>query len=101
MGTYLRLPANALIQTYPGMVSTAPVLGIHDARKDPRLDYVTGDSGIDGLLQRCREGWQLGIACFPTSMAELMAVANAGEVMPPKSTCFDPKPRSGIFVRMS
>ena len=79
----------------------APVLGIHDARKDPRLDYVTGDSGIDGLLQRCREGWQLGIACFPTAMAELMAVANAGEVMPPKSTCFDPKPRSGLFVRMS
>ncbi len=79
----------------------APVLGIHDARKDPRLDYVTGDSGIDGLLQRCREGWQLGIACFPTSMNELMAVANAGEVMPPKSTCFDPKPRSGLFVRMS
>ena len=79
----------------------APVLGIHDARKDPRLNYVTGDSGINGLLQRCREGWQLGIACFPTSMAELMAVANAGEVMPPKSTCFDPKPRSGLFVRMS
>lgn len=79
----------------------APLLGIHDARKDPRLDYVTGDSGIDGLRQRCRDGWQLGIACFPTSMTELMAVANAGEVMPPKSTCFDPKPRSGLFVRMS
>lgn len=79
----------------------APVLGIHDARKNPRLDYVTGDSGIDGLSQRVQEGWQLGIACFPTSMAELMAVANAGEVMPPKSTCFDPKPRSGLFVRMS
>ena len=79
----------------------APLLGIHDARKDPRLDYVTGDSGIDGLRQRCRDGWQLGIACFPTSMTELMAVANAGEVMPPKSTCFDPKPRSGLYVRMS
>lgn len=79
----------------------APLLGIHDARKDPRLDYVTGDSGVSGLMQRCREGWQVGIACFPTSMAELMAVANAGDVMPPKSTCFDPKPRSGLFVRMS
>ncbi len=79
----------------------APVLGIEDARKDPRLDYVTGDSGTEGLMQRLREGWQLGIACFPTSMGELMAVADAGEVMPPKSTCFDPKPRSGLFVRMS
>ena len=79
----------------------APLLGIHDAREDPRLDYVTGDSGIPGLVQRCSEGWQLGFACFPTSLSELMAVADAGEVMPPKSTCFDPKPRSGIFIRMS
>ena len=79
----------------------APVLGIEDARKDPRLDYVTGDSGIAGLMQRVREGWQLSIACYPTSMGELMAVADASEVMPPKSTCFDPKPRSGLFVRMS
>ena len=79
----------------------APVLGIEDARKDPRLDYVTGDSGIAGLRQRVREGWQLSIACYPTSMGELMAVADASEVMPPKSTCFDPKPRSGLFVRMS
>ncbi len=79
----------------------APVLGIEDARKDPRLDYVTGDSGTEGLVRRLDEGWQLGIACFPTSMSELMAVADAGEVMPPKSTCFDPKPRSGLFVRMS
>ncbi|MAF08049.1 MAG: hypothetical protein CL389_09365 [Acidiferrobacteraceae bacterium] len=79
----------------------APLLDIHNARKDPRLDYVTGDSGVAGLMQRCREGWQLGIACFPTSITELMTVANAGEVMPPKSTCFDPKPRSGLFVRMS
>ena len=79
----------------------APVLGIEDARKDPRLDYVTGDSGTEGLVRRLDEGWQLGIACFPTSMSELLAVADAGEVMPPKSTCFDPKPRSGLFVRMS
>ena len=78
-----------------------PLLGISDVRGDPRLDYVTGDSGLDGLQARCSEGWQLGFACFPTSLAELMAVADASEVMPPKSTCFDPKPRSGIFVRMS
>ena len=78
-----------------------PLLGISDVRGDPRLDYVTGDSGLEGLQARCSEGWQLGFACFPTSLAELMAVADASEVMPPKSTCFDPKTRSGIFVRMS
>ena len=78
-----------------------PLLGINDVRGDPRLDYVTGDSGLDGLQSRCSEGWQLGFVCFPTSLTELMAVADASEVMPPKSTCFDPKPRSGIFVRMS
>jgi uncharacterized protein (DUF1015 family) len=78
-----------------------PLLGISDVRGDPRLDYVTGDSGLEGLRARCSEGWQLGFACFPTSLTELMAVADASEVMPPKSTCFDPKPRSGIFVRMS
>ena len=80
----------------------APMLGITDVRGDPRLDYVTGDSGVKGLRQRCHDdGWALGFACFPTSLPELMAVANAKEAMPPKSTCFDPKPRAGIFVRLS
>ena len=79
----------------------APILGINDARGDARLDYVTGDLGLAGLQQRLAQGWQLAFACFPTSMEELMAVADAGEVMPPKSTCFDPKPRSGLFLRMS
>jgi uncharacterized protein (DUF1015 family) len=79
----------------------SPILGIQDARGDSRLDYVTGDSGLAGLKQRQAQGWQLGFACFPTSMEELMAVADAGEVMPPKSTCFDPKPRSGLFLRIS
>ncbi len=79
----------------------SPILGIQDARGDPRLDYVTGDSGLAGLIQRSQQGWRLGFACYPTSMEELMAVADAGEVMPPKSTCFDPKPRSGLFLKMS
>jgi uncharacterized protein (DUF1015 family) len=76
-----------------------PLLGISDPRSDPRLDYVTGESGLEGLRQRCRSGWRLSFACYPPSFAELMAVADAGLRMPPKSTCFDPKARSGIFVR--
>ena len=78
-----------------------PVLGIGDDRFDPRLDFVTGDSGLNGLRQRAEEGWQAGIACYPTSMRDLMSIADRGLVMPPKSTCFDPKARSGIFLRFS
>jgi len=78
-----------------------PVLGIGDDRFDPRLDFVTGDSGLNGLRQRTEEGWQAGIACYPTSMRDLMSIADRGLVMPPKSTCFDPKARSGIFLRFS
>ena len=78
-----------------------PVLGIGDDRFDPRLDFVTGDSGLNGLRQRAEEGWRAGIACYPTSMRDLMSIADRGLVMPPKSTCFDPKARSGIFLRFS
>ena len=78
-----------------------PVLGIGDDRSDPRLDFVTGDRGLNGLRQRAEEGWQAGIACYPTSMTDLMSIADQGLVMPPKSTCFDPKARSGIFLRFS
>ncbi len=78
-----------------------PVLGIGDDRFDPRLDFVTGDIGLGGLRQRAKEGWQVGIACYPTSMKDLMSIADQGLVMPPKSTCFDPKARSGIFLRFS
>jgi len=78
-----------------------PLLGISDARNDPRLDYVPGGSGLDGLRKRCDDGWQVGFVCFPTSLDELMMVSDAGQVMPPKSTCFEPKPCSGLFLRLS
>ena len=78
-----------------------PVLGIGDDRSDPRLDFVTGDRGLNGLRQRAEEGWQAGITCYPVSMTDLMSIADRGLVMPPKSTCFDPKARSGIFLRFS
>ncbi len=76
-----------------------PLLGITDIRGDPRLDYVSGVMGSKGLEQKCAEGWAVGFACFATSIAQLMAVADAGALMPPKSTYFDPKARSGIFIR--
>ena len=78
-----------------------PLLGITNSRSDVRLGYITGNSGLKGLQQRLSDGWQIGFACFPTSMKELMTVADQGHVMPAKSTCFDPKARSGIFLRFS
>ena len=77
-----------------------PLLGIEDPRQDPRLDYVPGAFGLDELEQRVRGGWAVAFACHPTSVRELMAIADAGAVMPPKSTWFDPKVRSGLLVRL-
>ena len=75
-----------------------PLIGITDPRDDERLGYVSGAGGLDSLRRACSEGWRAGFALHPTSMEELVAVADAGQVMPPKSTWFDPKPRSGFFI---
>ena len=77
-----------------------PVLGIREARTDPRISYISGASGEKGLENAVRQGFDAAFACFGMSVQELIAVAEAGEVMPPKSTWFDPKARSGLFVRM-
>ncbi len=76
-----------------------PILGIHDFRTDPRLDYVSGAEGKAGLERKVREGWAVSFACHATSMDQLFHVADAGALMPPKSTYFDPKTRSGVWVR--
>lgn len=77
-----------------------PLLGIEDPRQDPRLDYVPGCYPLEELERRVEQGGGVAFACYPTSAAELMAIADAGEVMPPKSTWFDPKVRSGLLVRL-
>lgn len=76
-----------------------PVLGITDTRSDPRLDYVSGTAGRAGLEQKGKEGWEVCFACYATSIEQLMTVADADALMPPKSTYFDPKARAGVFVR--
>lgn len=75
------------------------ILGIHDARSDDRLSYLPGVDGISGLMAHCKQGWRLGFACVDTTMQEVMDVADAKRVMPPKSTWFDPKLRAGLFLR--
>ncbi len=78
----------------------APVLGIGDPRKDERIDFVGGIRGLGELEKRVDSGeWAVAFAFHPTSIQQLFAVADAGLVMPPKSTWFEPKLRSGLIVR--
>jgi uncharacterized protein (DUF1015 family) len=77
----------------------APLLGIADPRRDQRIDFVGGIRGTAELERRCAAGWAAAFALYPTSISQLMAVADAGLVMPPKSTWFEPKLRSGLIVR--
>ena len=76
----------------------APVLGIGDPRSDERIDFVGGVRGLKELERRVNEDMAIAFSMFPTSLEDLMAVADAGKVMPPKSTWFEPKPRSGLFI---
>jgi uncharacterized protein (DUF1015 family) len=75
----------------------APVMGIEDPRTDKRIDFVGGIRGLKYLETLCENGGA-AIAMYPTSLDELMAVADAGEIMPPKSTWFEPKLRSGLII---
>lgn len=76
-----------------------PILGIRDPRTDKRIDFVGGIRGTRELERRCAEGWAVAFALYPTSLNQLLDVADAGQVMPPKSTWFEPKLRSGLIVR--
>ena len=75
-----------------------PLLGIVDPRTDPRIDFVGGIRGLGELERRCGEDCVAAFALYPTSIEELFAVADAGMLMPPKSTWFEPKLRSGLFI---
>jgi uncharacterized protein (DUF1015 family) len=78
----------------------APVLGIGDPRSDERIDFVGGIRGLKELEQRVNSReWAVAFALYPTSIDQLFSVADAGLVMPPKSTWFEPKLRSGLIVR--
>ena len=77
----------------------APVLGIDDPRTDKRIDFVGGMRGLGELERRVDSGeMTVAFSLHPTSIHELMAIADAGKIMPPKSTWFEPKLRDGLFV---
>ena len=75
-----------------------PLLGIGDPREDKRIDFVGGIRGLAELEKRCHEDMCLAFSMYPTSIEDLMAIADSGNVMPPKSTWFEPKLLSGLFI---
>ena len=77
----------------------APILGIADPRTDTRIDFVGGIRGTGELERRCRHDMRVAFALAPVSVEQLMAIADAGAIMPPKSTWFEPKLRSGVVIR--
>ena len=78
----------------------APLLNIHDPRTDSRLGFLSGELGLAGLSACCDKDSDVGFVCFPPTVEQLTNVADKQQVMPPKSTNFVPKARSGLFVRM-
>ena len=75
-----------------------PVLGIKDPKTDKRIDFVGGIRGLAELERRVHTDMKVAFSMYPTSIGELFAVADAGRLMPPKSTWFEPKLRSGLFL---
>ena len=79
----------------------APILGISDIRTDKRIDFVGGARGtgeLEGLVDSGKAA--VAFSLFPVSVADLMAVSDAGEIMPPKSTWFEPKLRDGLLIHV-
>ncbi|MDF2542807.1 MAG: hypothetical protein K0S47_2525 [Herbinix sp.] len=75
-----------------------PILGIEDPRTDKRIDFIGGIRGLSELERRGKEDMKVAFSMYPTSITELFDVSDAGNLMPPKSTWFEPKLRSGIFI---
>jgi len=92
-------PKEELDVTYLSDEVLEPILGITDLRKDLRIDFVGGIRGLTELERRVDSGeMAVAFALLPVSMDELLAIADAGEIMPPKTTWFEPKLRSGLFI---
>ena len=91
-------PAAALDAEILSRTVLSPLLGIEDVRNDPRIDFVGGSRGLDGLAARVDSGeMAAAFALHPVGLHELFAVADAGRIMPPKSTWFEPKLADGLL----
>ena len=74
------------------------LFAIKDPKTDPRIDFVGGIRGLQELERRVHTDGKVAFSMYPTAISELFAVADAGRLMPPKSTWFEPKLRSGLFL---
>ncbi|MFC2130566.1 DUF1015 domain-containing protein [Bacteroidota bacterium] len=109
-GKWYQLTANAEFLNNPDPVESldvailqrevlTPLLGVDDPRTSERIDFVGGIRGLGELEKRVNSGeMKVAFAMYPTSVEELMSIADAGKIMPPKSTWFEPKLRDGLFV---
>ena len=77
-----------------------PLLGIDNPRTNKRIQFVGGIRGSEALMTRVDAGTGVAFKMYPPSLDELFTIADAGEVMPPKSTWFEPKLRDGLFVHV-
>lgn len=75
-----------------------PILNIKDPKNDDRIDFIGGIRGLDELEKRASSDMQIAFAMFPTTVDDLMSIADADKIMPPKSTWFEPKLLSGLFI---
>ncbi len=91
-------PVEGLDVSYLQRLLLDPILGIKDPTIDKNIDFVGGIRGLQELERRVQTDSAVAFAMYPTSILELFTVADAGELMPPKSTWFEPKLRSGLFI---
>ena len=75
-----------------------PILNIGDPRTDKRIDFIGGIRGLKELEKRCKEDMTVAFSMYPTTLDDLMSIADANMIMPPKSTWFEPKLLSGLFI---
>lgn len=91
-------PVGILDVSYLQKNVLGPIWHITDPTTDPRIDFIGGIRGLHELERRCHKDCRAAFSMYPTSIQELFAVADAGLLMPPKSTWFEPKLRSGLFI---
>jgi uncharacterized protein (DUF1015 family) len=111
-GKWRKLMFNIQYFTDPGVIESLdvtrlekfilqPILGIEDVRTDKRIDFVGGIRGTEELEKLVDSGkWQIAFSMFPTTIEQLLQVSDAGEIMPPKSTWFEPKLRDGLLIHL-
>ena len=92
-------PIGVLDVTISSNLILRDILGIHDLRSDKRVDFIGGIRGLGELKRRVDSGeMRLGLALYPVTMQQLMDIADTGNIMPPKTTWFEPKLRSGLVI---